>query len=527
MLREAIHYAWLAVSLAGYVRGPRRDAPVLPEPEEQRSERFLRLARENIFDRPENPYRGMFELAGCDWAQLGRAVRRDGLEPTLGALHDAGVYLTHAELKGLSPVMRDGRRIPAPPGALVNRRGEGRLTSRTSGSRSRGTAVPAGVGFRLHNERYLRFIAREFQLDRRPLIEIWPILPSTAGLVLCTAACRLGWPLRAWYAVGGGLKDTGHYRAVTGMLAGVCRSLGAAVPPPQYLPENDFGPVADHLGRLLEAGSGAAVLGYVSPAVRVAGAALDRGIDLSGTLFVVTGEALTGAKRRVIEAAGAEACPLYWAVELGPIGCACRQIRQGNDVHLFRDSLAVISRDVRVGDAGVLAPSLRFTALGEQAPLMLINAEMEDSAAIEPAACECTFSGLGFRQRLSGIFSYGKLTGHGMTLLGADVLEILERMLPERLGGRAGDYQLVEREVDSQTRIELRASPRTGLRSADELRAVFLELLRGCYGGSLAARTWRHAHAVDAVIAEPLAGATGKVLPLHLLGGPSASPRSG
>ena len=54
------------------------------------------------------------------------------------------------------------------------------------------------------------------------------------------------------------------------------------------------------------------VWSIVSPAVRVAAAALDLGVSLAGAIFIVGGEALTEAKREVIERSGAEVHPNYF-----------------------------------------------------------------------------------------------------------------------------------------------------------------------------------------------------------------------
>ena len=40
------------------------------------------------------------------------------------------------------------------------------------------------------------------------------------------------------------------------------------------------------------------------------------------------------------------------------------------------------------------------------------------------------FKAMGFTQQISDIYSFGKLTGHGITLLGGDLLKILEVSLP-------------------------------------------------------------------------------------------------
>ena len=95
---------------------------------------------------------------------------------------------------------------------------------------------------------------------------------------------------------------------------------------------------------------------------------------------------------------------------------------------------------------------------------------------------------------------------------------LLEQVLPARLGGSPGDYQLIEREGAAQTNVELRVSPRVRGSSAEKIRACFLEEIRLVYGGSLAGRVWRHAEALEVVLAEPVITRSGKVNPLHLLG---------
>jgi len=116
------------------------------------------------------------------------------------------------------------------------------------------------------------------------------------------------------------------------------------------------------------------------------------------------------------------------------------------------------------------------------------------------------------------IFSYGKLTGQGITLFGSDAVSILETALPRRFGGSPGDYQLVEQEGGQQTEVVLRVSPRTGVGSTEDVREFFLSELRKCYGGTLAARLWKHSAGFTVMLEEPYATRGGKVLPLHLLG---------
>jgi hypothetical protein len=193
-------------------------------------------------------------------------------------------------------------------------------------------------------------------------------------------------------------------------------------------------------------------------------------------------------------------------------------MKTGNCVHVFKDGLAVISHRRVAPLSDLEVDALLFTPLLPFGPYVLINAEMDDSGALEPARCDCLFSRLGFTQQVRDIYSFGKLTGQGMTLVGTDLVRVLEEVLPGRLGGAPGDYQLVEQEGSSQTQLALRVSPRTGASSPEKIRECFLNEIRRYYGGTLAARMWRHAEGVEVVIAEPLSTHTGKVLPLHLLG---------
>jgi hypothetical protein len=253
--------------------------------------------------------------------------------------------------------------------------------------------------------------------------------------------------------------------------------------------------------------------------VRVAAAAAEKGLDISGTRFRVCGEALTEAKRAVIEKSGAEVYSTYMTNELGPVGMACQHMNSGNRVHIFRDNVAVITRERKSRFGGGEVNSVFLTSLLPYASRLLINLEFDDCATISRAQCDCTFTRAGFTEELSDIFSFGKLTGQGTTLIGEDILRIVEIALPARFGGSPGDYQLVEREAGVQTQIELRVNPRLGVTSADDVRSAFLDEVRALYGGALTCRDWRNTGAIEVVFGVPHVTQTGKVLPLHLLGG--------
>lgn len=208
---------------------------------------------------------------------------------------------------------------------------------------------------------------------------------------------------------------------------------------------------------------------------------------------------------------------MYAIHEVGSIGSACSHMRDGNRVHLHEDEVAVITRRRIAPLSEVEVNSLLFTPLLPFSPCVLINAEMDDMGVIDDARCDCAYSAIGFRRQIRDIRSYGKLTGQGVTLVGTDIVAIIEEALPGRLGGVPGDYQLVEIEGAIQTELILRVSPRVKISGEHQVKQCFLEELRRCYGGALAARLWQHSDALRVSITEPHATVTGKVLPLHLM----------
>ena len=474
----------------------------------------LDVLQRAVFDRPGNPLRELFRLAGCAHGDVDESVRRRGLDATLHELRANGVYLTRAEFKGERPIVRNGTVIPAGPGAFVNPLVTGWIDAVSGGSTGAGTRTPIAVGQRLHREAYTALHARELGLEGRGQVHVRPILPAISGFADVMHFARLGYPVEKWFAPAGGPRDTLGHRMATAWLVALARRHGVAVPFPRYLAPNDFSAPALHLARL-RARKGAGLLGgFSSPAVRVAQAALERGLDVSGTVFIVGGEALTPAKRRIIESAGGSVYPRYFITEIGAIGFACREMNHGNCVHLFEDSVAVID-----SPADTAAKPLWFTTLTSYSPHVLVNAEMGDAAILCEARCACRFQALGFTRQLKEIGTYDKVTAQGVTLGRADMVRLLEEVLPSRFGGGAADYQLVESEARGQTQLTLRVSPRVGAAAAADIREGFLREVREIYGGELAFGLWRHAEGLEVVLEEPLATPAGKVPPVRLLGG--------
>ncbi len=519
--RPISQFAGLAAGLRAYLKSPQPSSwhGLIRGQLDSRERNFLATVRQGIFENPRNPYLEMFRLAGCAYADLEQEVRRHGLVRTLEDLRRSGVFLNHDEFKGKQTIVRDGRELAAGAGAFANPTLRGGLVITSGGSRSAGTSSTSGVAHRTQREAYTALHSQELGLEGRRHVNVRPVLPAIVGVADVLHYSRLGQKVDRWFAPGGGSADSVHYRLMTAAMVAIQRWHGLPAPFPSYLPPNDFLPAARHLARRRGEGVSCAVGCYVSHGVRVAAAALEQGLDIEGTMFLVGGEALTGAKRRVMESAGWTVYPRYFITEIGAIGFACRQMRSGNCVHLFGDSVAAIRHSRPAPFSGQTVDSLLFTTLLPCSPHILINAEMGDTAVIEPATCHCTFTGLGFRMQLRDISSYSKLTGQGITLAGADVLRLLEEKLPARFGGSPADYQLVESEGRNQTEIALVVSPRVSCGSEDQIRDFFLSEIRGLYGGALASRVWTHADGFRVTRREPFQTRAGKILPLHLLGG--------
>ncbi len=520
MLREASYYSRMTVGwyqLARMKLEP--DPPALVRRYlENRDVHFLELMRRAVFARTSSPYHTLFQWAGCSYQDLEAAVRADGLEATLESLRKAGVYLTHDEFKGKRPVERSGKTMSVDPSDFANPLVRGMLETSSSGSRSRGTVTRRSLEYQFYREAQECVFVNEFDISKRALVRLSSILPATGGLRRGLLYPRRGYPVDKWFALAGSFRHSWHYRVVTGFLILEARLLGIKVEFPTYLPHNDFSQVARHLARRKSEGADCMFSASVSSAVRVAAAAAEEDLDISGILFGVHGEALTDPKRAVIEATGARPYPGYTISELGKIGGPCRQMDKGNCVHVCRDSVALISYRRLAPLTEVEIDSLMFTSLLPFAATILVNVEMDDSGVLGPATCDCSLSAMGFNQQVSNIFSYGKLTGQGMTLLGGDVLNILERALPERFGGTPTDYQLVEREGEQQTEIELRVNPRLGALSEEEVKSYFLSQVAGFTGGAISRWTWLQTEGVQVALAEPYMSGNRKVQPLHLLG---------
>jgi hypothetical protein len=349
---------------------------------------------------------------------------------------------------------------------------------------------------------------------------LWfPVLPAATGIGNALRYWKVGNPAVRWFSpvderqVQSSLT---HRLAMRYIIYGG-RLWGDELPGPEYVALEEAVKVARWMAEAKQQSGGCCLSCYVSLAVKVCQAAIENGLDISGTRFFSGGEPLTEAKRRQIEAAGASVTPRYAMSEVGRIGHGCSRASAADDVHLLSDSVALIQHRRKVEYTETYVDAFLFTPLLPSAPKILLNMESDDYGIVETRRCDCLLGQLGFNTHLHNIRSFAKLTGSGMTMVGTDLVRILEEVLPAKYGGGATDYQLLEEEdSQGQTHLSLIISPTVGTVNEDEVIATVLdELRRVPHPGKLTAGVWAQAKLLRVKRMQPISQ-MGKVMTLHL-----------
>jgi hypothetical protein len=481
----------------------------------RRAGRFLDLIERAVYRRPASPYARLLRHVGCELGDLHTLVTREGVEGALAQLAERGVYVTFDQLKGRSPAVRGSSRFDftqadfdnplVPPHFAVYTGGSSGQSSRVRRSLSfvEEVAVSTAVGFDAHGL-------------RTPRVVLW----LTAPIHWMLTFPKLRWPIAGWFYL---LRPL-PWVARTGAryLALLTASSGCRIPRPVHCDPRQSRKLAEWLARERRQSRSIIVLSAVSPAVQLALTAQAAGIDLQEIMFSVAGEPLTEARRRHIEAIGARVFATYAATEMTAAASGCATPSAVDDVHFFDDRNAVISRPREVERGGPVVESLLFSSISSSSPKLLLNAELGDYARVERRACDCGLGALGLRTHLSDIRSFEKVNSEGVSYARANLLPVLEQVLPRRFGGASIHYQLVEEEAaDTSTRIVLRVHPSVGPVDETALRQRFLEEL--ARDGSLLDRyqveLLRHARAVTISRQPPIATKAGKILPFQIIRG--------
>ena len=485
----------------------------------RRGENFLAMARDCVFAHPGSPYRALFDVAGCAYADLEQSVSAHGLEPTLQRLRDAGVYVTFKEFWAREPIVRGGREIPVRWSSFDNPLLDASFRMSTGGSSGRARPIDVDIAH-LWARVPEQIISDTIQGFMGAPTAIWfDGLPGNAPGSLLTRVPTDNVPVR-WFTPTAlrdarpltDLQAQRHRWAEAGMLA-TARLAGARLPRPEPLRLDQADVIARWVGETLETHGKAGVKTLLSRALRVCLAGEELGLDLTGLTISGGGEPPTPAKAAAVARTGARLICSYHFQEAGAIGKMCMNPLDENDQHLMKHHLAMITRSRVVPGFDVEVDAFCFTTLLPSARKLMINVETDDYGIVEDRACGCPWEEFGFMTHLRRIRSFRKLTGEGVTLVGTDVVRILEEVLPARFGGSPLDYQLLEEEDEAGfTRMSVVVAPRIELDDEEAVVQAFLDEL----GPGAIQSLWRQAGTLRVQRREPVWTERGKLMPLHL-----------
>lgn len=495
----------------------------------EREDNFLRILRRGVFGNPGSPYLPLMRLAGIELADVESAVRSEGLETTLEWLRAAGVHFTFEEFKGRQPVVRRGQEWTLDEHDFDNPHSATAYEGRTGGSTS-------GVGTRvetdLENLRgqvpHLMLVRHVHGLNRVPMAVWYGTFPDPTGVgIFLRAVAYRRRPVR-WFTP----ITTRHFtpalkdRLATEYVLLASRMCGVPCPRPEPLPVERAAEIARWVSDTVREHGGCEVVTTVSLALRVCLAAEAEGIDISGASFMGGGEPYTAARRAVFERLSARYVSIFIAEDIGPMGLACPASDEAGVQHLLEDNLALIQYPREVPGSGVEVDAFYITTLRPTASKILLNVESDDYGIVEERRCGCELEGLGYRRHVRRIRSFGKLTGEGVTLVGSEMVRILEDVLPGRFGGTPQDFQLLEEEGEhGLARLKLLVSPEIAIeRESDVVQTLLAAVGDSSVAGGLARVFWDQGDTITVERRKPIWTARGKLLPIRVAGLHTTSP---
>lgn len=404
----------------------------------RRNELFLNMVSRAILAVPSGPYALLLRAAGIEFGDIRALVASQGIEGTLETLRTAGVYVTYSEYKALEPIRRGSLVISVEPGQFDNPLVSNSLRASTGGSRTKPVSVPLNLAhIAATAPHWAVWFAMRGWMDRVFVLWASAYVGLTARYLRCA---KFGMRNEKWFSagIGGRIQD----RFVSSVTHGLVRR-AAHLPRPEYVTFDQPWRVCSYLHAESAVDRKVCLNTSPSAAVRVSLCAQTHNISLNHVAVLSAGEPLTAARRSMIEASGASAVATYGTSEAGGIGVQCQHSQRTDEVHVFSDAFAVIGHPV---DEPVPAGARAFalTALLPSNPKILFNTMIGDYGELYEKDCACGLGALGYRTHMHSIRSFEKLTGEGVTILGADILQVFEQVLVPRFGGSALDYQLIE-----------------------------------------------------------------------------------
>jgi len=474
-----------------------------------RADAFLDVAERAIYAQADSAYRVLLDAAGYDLARLRRLVHTRGVEETLQDLQRDGVYVTIEEFKGLREVQRGPRRWRFTEHNFRNPLVRAGLSAPSGGTRGPALWNTISVSNHRMGAQHLALALEAYGLRHRP-VAVWVAKAHGAGLWAVLALAAMGNPPPHWYTHVTPRRSL-RLRLAMSALRQAARLYGVRLPRATFAPLGEEAPILAWAVAARPCG----LFTTPSLALRLALAARRSGVELAGVTFLTIAEPLTPVKLRHIHEVGARAFSSLGFTEFGRVSYGCPAAAV-DETHVCSDAVAVLQVPRAVDRLGTAVPALLFTTLRPDARRILLNTETGDYAHMLGPGCGCFLEQLGWTTRLRDIRSFEKLNAEGRLFYGTQLIDLVEQTLPERFGGDATDYQLVEQEDDMGfTRLSVLVHPR--LVDVDEqgILAAVEAALRSRHQAS--AEIWRDAGTIRLVRAAPLLTAAGKLMPLHHL----------
>jgi hypothetical protein len=474
---------------------------------EERAADFLALVQRGVFRHPRSPYVPLFRRAGCTFGDLADLVARQGVEGALARLLAEGVFLTNAEIKGLRPVTRGALSFPLHLEQLRN-------PAWMAPHPVSGRRVPRYRAF-FGDLAVNATLALHARGGTGWAMGVWFRSVRPSGLVWLLRHQGAGYGPDRWFVRLDPSSHGDEARLAT-FVRLLSRWAGRPLPSPQPVQLADVTPVVTWMRDALRAGRTPHLAVATSIAVEVCETARRLGVDLTGAQFGVSSDPITETRLSAIRRSGAAAVPSYGATEAGLMAYGCLDPARPDDMHLYDDVHAVIQPGVAGAAAGIPANGLLFSSLRMSTPYVLLNVSLGDQAALEPRACGCALEAVGWRTHVHTVRSFEQMKVGGTIVLVEPIVRLLEQTLPERFGGGATDYQLVEDDdvmVDGTPRLRLLIHPRVGPVPDQAIGEILVTAVRAA--GVPVDRLWRDRRWLVVERRPPYETAHGKIYHVH------------
>ncbi len=485
-----------------------------------RNKSFLHLIKRGIFENSKSPYRKLFGYYGCEFGDVEKLILSVGIEETLDLLYEEGVRITLDEFKGKKTIRRHGLEIEVTDNDFDNPLMTKHYEGTTGGSRGVGRRLVIDLNMLAHEAAHLFLHYADFGVIDHPTALWLTVPPGTAGMKSVLRHLKAGMPVEIWFSHTTPFLQQGNLKPyiflnTVNILSRILRTPFVV---PNYTPLSDALRVIHWLETIKRKGQTPTLLTTVGSGTRACITAKDKGIDISGTFLRVMGEPLTPKREQIFAQAGCQVRCSYSMSETGIIALPCNKASQVDDVHVLQDKIALIEKEIPVGENNFLVNALYITTLMTASPKIMLNVESGDQAVMERRDCTCTLGKMGFDQHLHTIRSYEKLTSEGMTFYGEDLIRLIEQILPQQYGGNPTDYQFVEEEIEGQLKVQLYVSPRIGNIDNSKLtNTVLNHLAKGHNYRKMMTEVWKQSQTVQITRREPLSTSVAKILPLHIL----------